>query len=117
MGRGAQGAEVGGSQPDWHANCTVAANAITQQQGNDAQLARPTPGGGGAGVFTLTLGNSGVDPTQSHVSVVYNGPAGLTCQVVRTSATVVTLNFTAGSNGAATDPTYISVDVWRRNAH
>ena len=92
----------------WAARCTVAAAAITEQTARDCKFSRSA-----LGVFLLTLSNGvgGAANTQRITKVSVDGAAGLTYQVVDTSPTVITINVTAGSNGAAADPTAIRAEV------
>jgi hypothetical protein len=110
MGRGSDGGQF--PQPDWALTCTVGGGAITAQKGNDATVAWA-----GTGLLDVTLGAGGVDSTESKIDVDYDGAAGLTCQTTHTSATVKRLKFTAGSNGAAADPTRVGVVVKRLSVH
>ena len=117
MGRGSPGTQ--NPQPDYFVGATIAANAISLQRGNDATAVRTN-----TGIVTITLGGGGVAIDSSagtgvalaQVELDYDGAAGLTCQAHWASATSLVLNFTAGSNGAAADPTRFSCSISRRIA-
>lgn len=95
---------------DWGASANVAGAAITSQKGKDAKWTYTAQG-----VLTLTLGNDGIDADHCGIRLDYDGPATLSCTVVHTSATVKTFNFVIAAAAAPTDPTRVSVDVYRRN--
>ena len=56
----------------------------------------------GAGVYTLTLGDGGLDANDGHIDITVE-TANIIAQLVHTSDTVKTVNTFLGSTGAATN--------------
>lgn len=56
-----------------------------------ARVGDITPARSGAGVYTLTLGDGGIDENECHVQI-QSETAQITAQVVHTSDTVKTIN-------------------------